>query len=117
MLPVFRGKKCINASRSTVGVAGVALLLYWVWTAVAYAQPPTPVRTVTENFFGREIEDPFRWLENVRDEEVMKWLKDQNDYTRAVLDKIPERREILARIREIEDESPRQLFDPARDRK
>jgi Protease II len=32
--------------------------------------PPTPVRDVTEDFFGTKVTDPYRWLENTTDPEV-----------------------------------------------
>jgi hypothetical protein len=40
-----------------------------------FGQPPdTPKRIVTDTYFGKDIDDPYRWLENVKDPEVLKWL-------------------------------------------
>ena len=91
--------------------------LYVNFGSWAQAQnvPQTPKRIVKENFFGREIEDPYRWLENVKDAEVLKWLGDQNAYTRSVLESIPERGEILARLRQLDSETPPPLSSFARD--
>jgi prolyl oligopeptidase len=36
----------------------------------ALARPETPVRDVKETFFGTEISDPYRWLEDLKSPEV-----------------------------------------------
>ena len=74
--------------------------------AVASAQsqlPNTPVRPVTEDYLGTKVVDPYRWLENTADPEVIAWMKAQNDYTRAVLGRIPGRDELLARIKSLDN--------------
>jgi prolyl oligopeptidase len=60
--------------------------------------PKTPVREVTEDYFGTKIIDPYRWLENTSDPEVVSWMKQQNDYTRHLLAEIPGREQLLKRI-------------------
>ena len=73
------------------------------------ARPPaTPVKPITEVLHGVEITDPYRWLEgdngNTAEQgavtpEVAAWTDAQNAYTRAVLDQMPGRAEIEARLR------------------
>ena len=48
-----------------------------------------PVRPVTDVFYGKRLVDPYRYMENRADAEVKSWVKDQNDYTRAVLASLP----------------------------
>lgn len=80
------------------------------------AQPPeTPARMVTEKFYGKEIEDPYRWLENLKEPEVLAWFKSQNAHTRRTLDALPEQSRILDRIRELDRGAPPQLSDISRD--
>lgn len=50
-----------------------------------------------DTLWGVEVEDPYRWLEDDRDPEVEQWVIDQNLFTRAYLDAIPEREEIKSR--------------------
>lgn len=50
-----------------------------------------------DTLWGVEVEDPYRWLEDDRDPEVEQWVIDQNIFTRAYLDAIPEREEIKSR--------------------
>jgi len=65
--------------------------------------PKTQVRPVTEEFFGMKVVDPYRWLENTSDPEVVAWMKAQSDYTQAVLSRIPGREKLLARIKELDN--------------
>jgi prolyl oligopeptidase len=64
----------------------------------ALTPPATPIREVTDEYFGTKIIDPYRWLEDLRSPEVSAWMKAQNDYTRALLDRIPSRDKLQARI-------------------
>jgi prolyl oligopeptidase len=85
---------------------GFALALLLLIPAVATAQsqlPNTPVRAVIDDYFGTKVVDPYRWMENTSDPEVIAWMKAQNDYTRAVLARIPGRDELLARIKSLDN--------------
>jgi prolyl oligopeptidase len=63
------------------------------------ASPPVaPVRPVTDVYFGTPVVDPYRYLENLKDPEVQGYMKAQAGYTRGVLDAIPGREALLARI-------------------
>ena len=71
------------------------------------APPETPVREVKETFFGTEISDPYRWLEDLKSPEVSSWMRAQNDYTRAELEGIPNRDKLRKRIAELDDSGVR----------
>ena len=84
----------------------LATLFFFPLLAAAQSGPPkTPVRDVTEEYFGVKVTDPYRWLENTSDPEVIAWMKAQNDYTREVLARIPHRDELLARITALDNAS------------
>jgi prolyl oligopeptidase len=57
--------------------------------------------TITDNYFGTTIADPYRWLENDTSEEVAAWVDQQNKATFHYLDQIPFRNEIKTRLTEI----------------
>ncbi len=76
-------------------------------TASALSPPVAPVKTVVDDYFGTKVGDPYRYMENLKDPEVEAWFKGQNEYTRAILDKIPGRAKLLARIRELDQSVPR----------
>lgn len=67
--------------------------------------PPTEARPVTDTLHGQSIVDPYRWLEG--DEkgaltpEVNAWTDAQLAYTRQVLDSLPGRKAVEARLREL----------------
>ena len=74
------------------------------------AAPPAPpvatVKVVTDEYFGTKVTDPYRYMEDLKDPQVQAWFKAQNDYTRAVLERIPGRTELLARIKELDESEP-----------
>ena len=70
--------------------------------ASAFAAPPVaPVRDTPETLHGVTVHDPYRYMENVKDPEVLAWMKAQGDYARSTLDAIPGRDAILRRIVEL----------------
>ncbi len=80
-----------------------ALLVAAFATSAAEAAPPVaPVRPVTDSYFGKTVTDPYRYMEDLSSPEVQEWVKAQSDYTRSVLDAIPARATLLARIAELE---------------
>ena len=55
------------------------------------------VDTVT-NYFGTQIKDPYRWLEDDMSEETARWVEDQNKTTFGYLENIPFREELKQRL-------------------
>ncbi len=55
------------------------------------------VDTVT-TYFGTEVPDPYRWLEDDRSKETEAWVKSQNEVTFEYLDTIPFRSELKERL-------------------
>jgi len=83
-----------------------ALLLVCAATAAAAGTvgiTPPPLSTpVKDTFWGVEVADPYRFLENTADPAVQQWMREQSDATRLVLDRIPGRATMLERIRQID---------------
>ena len=65
--------------------------------------PPTKVDPVVEKIHGVEVVDPYRWLENGTSPAVKAWTDQENAFTRSVLDKLPERDKIHARLNQLLD--------------
>lgn len=63
--------------------------------------PKTKKESVIDNYFGNEIPDPYRWLEDDRSEETQDWVERQNKISRQFLDKIPFRDTIRDRLSEL----------------
>jgi prolyl oligopeptidase len=53
--------------------------------------PATKTVEAKDTYFGKTYDDPYRWLENLKDEEVETWFKAQAELTDGLLAKIPGR--------------------------
>jgi len=51
-----------------------------------------------DTYFGTEVMDPYRWLEDDRSQETEAWVKNVNEVTYGYLDKIPFREELKDRL-------------------
>jgi prolyl oligopeptidase len=74
--------------------------------AAADGPPVAPVRNVADDHWGVKVDDPYRYMENLKDPDVQAWFKGQSDYTSGVLAKLPGRDELLARIKELDNGRP-----------
>lgn len=54
--------------------------------------------SVSDTFFETVLKDPYRWLEDDRSKETEDWVKRQNEFTFAYLEKIPLREKIKDRL-------------------
>jgi prolyl oligopeptidase len=81
-------------------------------SGLAFAAPPampaTEKKPVEDKLHGKTIVDNYRWLEGDNSDEknmgkvtpeVSAWTDKQNDYTRAVLDALPGRRQLEEKLR------------------
>jgi len=58
---------------------------------------------IVDDYHGTRIADPYRWLEDPDSPRTREWIESQNEVTRSVLDAVPERPAILARLTEVWD--------------
>ncbi|WP_299666974.1 prolyl oligopeptidase family serine peptidase [uncultured Polaribacter sp.] len=63
--------------------------------------PKTAKNPVTDNYFGEEVVDNYRWLEDDKSEETENWVKAENEVTFDYLSKIPYREQIKDRLTEL----------------
>ncbi|SDZ77028.1 prolyl oligopeptidase family serine peptidase [Psychroflexus halocasei] len=63
--------------------------------------PDTKKVEHTNTYFGEEVKDPYRWLEDDRSEETGEWVKAQNKVTSAYLDQIPYRDNLEKQLSDI----------------
>lgn len=78
-----------------------ALLTLAASLAVA-APAPAPVVPVTDDYFGTPVTDNYRYFEDLKNPQVVAWMKGQADSARAVLDSIPGRQALLERLTAID---------------
>ena len=82
----------------------LALSLCIGTAACARQAPDYPVTrkdTVVDDYFGTQVADPYRWLEDQNSPEVAQWVEAENAVTFAYLDKIPLRNTFRERLTEL----------------
>ncbi len=82
------------------------LIVFVIWfssctdsTKIKY--PETKKVDQVDEYFGVEVEDPYRWLEDDRSPETEEWVKAQNQVTNEYLAQIPFREKIKNRLTEL----------------
>lgn len=65
---------------------------------ISMTYPQTKKVDTVDTYFGVEINDPYRWLEDDRSEETAAWVNAENDVTFDYLNKIPFREELKKRL-------------------
>lgn len=68
---------------------------------VAVTYPETKTVDTVDTYFGEQVKDPYRWLEDDRSKETGDWVIAQNKVTGSYLDQIPYRQELKDRLTEI----------------
>lgn len=63
--------------------------------------PATRVDNVTDVLHGVQLVDPYRWLEDQNAPETRAWIDQQNAYSRSLLDPLPARKALAARLGEL----------------
>ncbi len=66
--------------------------------AINVNYPETKKVDTVDTYFGEEVADPYRWLEDDRSEATETWVKSQNEVTFGYLDNIPYREELKDRL-------------------
>ena len=87
---------------AALGDGGAAKLPANTATIPAPTGPPKArVDTVVDNLYGRKIPDPYRWMENTDSPETQQYVREQLAYTRSILDPMPGRSQIHARLTQL----------------
>ena len=80
-------------------LAAAATALATAASAAPVPKPPVAaVEPVTDTYFGVNVTDPYRWMEDRTAPRFLDWAKGENDYARAVLAQIPGRDVLAKRI-------------------
>ncbi len=63
--------------------------------------PTTEKDNTVDTYFGHEVADPYRWLEDDRSPQTAAWVEAQNRVTNNYLEAIPFRQDLLKRLTEV----------------
>ncbi|WP_196889754.1 prolyl oligopeptidase family serine peptidase [Aureivirga sp. CE67] len=70
-------------------------------TAQGLKYPVTKQVDTVDTYFGTQVKDPYRWLEDDRSPATEAWVKEENKLTFDYLNKIPYKNEIKERLEKI----------------
>jgi len=71
---------------------------------------PAPVRPVTDTYFGVEVTDPYRYMENMYDTVFLGWMQEYADYTRGMLDNISGREQLIEWFGELDQRKSDKIY-------
>jgi prolyl oligopeptidase len=92
--------------------ASAMVLLGLVTGSIAADQPPHAAKMpFSENLFGVQVTDSYRYMENLNDPAVKAWATAQGAFARQQLDAIPARQTTLERIAELDESVPAKVED------
>jgi prolyl oligopeptidase len=63
--------------------------------------PKAKIEVVVDDYHGRKVADPYRWLEDAQSAETRRFVEEQNAYTQQVLDAIPGKDKMRARLEQL----------------
>src|SRR5687767_5747579 len=86
------------------------LVLALVSLTAAAAPPATVRKSVTTLYHGVKVTDDYQWLEDAKDPAVRAWTAEQNQFTRAYLDKLPVRTPLAEHLEEMYDGASANFF-------
>src|SRR2546421_6644932 len=86
------GKPMRTATETAVGMPAAA-------PALGY--PVTARVKVSDSYFGTEVEDPYRWLENLDSPQVAQWVAAQNALAQPRLAALPQREWLKVRLTQL----------------
>ncbi len=79
------------APRQTANAAAASRLQY----------PVSHTVDQVDDYHGRKVKDPYRWLESLDSAETRQWVDAENKLTQGFLEKIPQREKLRARLTEL----------------
>ncbi len=86
-----------------IQLIGLVLLILTTFNCASQKlkYPKTQKVNQVDNYFGTEVRDEYRWLEDDTSAATAKWVEEQNKVTFAYLEQIPFRKSLKARLTEI----------------
>lgn len=84
-------------------IMGICLLCAACGNKGKITYPEAERQDVTDNYFGHEVADPYRWMENDTTAQVAAWVEAENRVTDAYLQKIPFLKSLNRRLTALAD--------------
>ncbi len=72
-----------------------------------------PEKTVEEEYWGKKIADPYRYMENLKDPLVRRWFRAQAEYARSIIERIPGRNSLISKMQEFDSRKSSKIYNLA----
>lgn len=63
--------------------------------------PKAEIKIVVDDYHGRKVEDPYRWLEDAHSPETQRFVQEQNAYSQQMLDSVPGKEKLRERLQQL----------------
>ena len=93
----------MRATIRRILIAVVAAVVASNAAAERFEYPKARKSDQVDEIAGTRVADPYRWLENADDPEVVAWVEAQNVVTRTYLDRLASRAALVRRLTELTD--------------
>lgn len=93
-------------------------LLVVLFSSTVFAQyqyPATKTVEASDTYWGVTYKDPYRWLEDLKDPNVVSWFKAQADLTNETMTTIAGRDELIAEWRKLDKQQPPVIYYPIKE--
>lgn len=94
-------KKTVVALSVVIGLAGCKESANKKSSQMKIDYPDTKQVDTVDNYFGTNVPDPYRWLEDDHSEETAEWVKAENKTTFDYLSQIPYRKDLEDRLTDL----------------
>ena len=94
-------KKKINPTKLFLIFSLITTIIVAQNSNISVKYPNTNKINTVDNYFGTDVQDPYRWLEDDRSEETEAWVKAENKITFNYLDQIPFRDDLKKRLTQL----------------
>ncbi|WOH38109.1 prolyl oligopeptidase family serine peptidase [Thalassotalea fonticola] len=91
---------CSNDAENTTSKVATSQQIH-ASSIVKINYPQTSKGDVIDSYFGQQVADPYRWLEDDRSAETASWVSAENDVTFNYLNDIPYRAKLKQRLQEL----------------
>lgn len=86
----------------TLIIISFLLLGPFLWAQAPVKPEKALPKVVTNEYHGVILEDPYRYMEDLENSEVLNWMRSNTAYAESVLNSIPGKEKMLEKIKELD---------------
>ena len=70
-----------------------------------------PVKVVEEMYCGKNVADPYRYMENLKDPLVQQWFRTQAEHARSIVENIPGRQSLIEKMKDFDSRKSSKVYN------